>query len=228
MRIDIATLFPDMCESVLRESIIGRARKAGFVEINCHNIRDFSDDKHRRVDDYPYGGGKGMLMKAEPVYQCVEHICSLTHNKPRIIYMSPQGRRLDQEKVGQLSGFSNLVLICGHYEGLDQRLIDEIVDEEISVGDYVVTGGELPALILTDAVCRLLPGVLSDEECFRNESHYSGLLEYPQYTRPEVWRGRKVPEILLSGHHAKIQKWQEEQSLIKTNLINNQYNKTEK
>ncbi len=225
MRIDIVTLFPQMCERVLEESIIGRARRANLIEIHCHNIRDFSDDKHKRVDDYPYGGGKGMLMKAEPIYKCVEYICNLVSDNPKIIYMSPQGMRLEQKKVEQLSSGSNLILICGHYEGVDQRLIDEIVDEEISVGDYVVTGGELPALILTDAVCRLLPGVLSDETCFQNESHYNGMLEYPQYTRPEIWRGRRVPEVLLSGHHANIEKWQKEQSIMKTNFMKNKYNK---
>ncbi len=219
MRIDILTLFPEMCEAVLSESIIGRARKANLVTICCHNIRDYSEDKHRRVDDYPYGGGKGMLMKAEPVYQCVQSVLKNYDVKPKIIYMSAQGKRLTQNKVIELTKFDGLILICGHYEGIDQRLIDEIVDEEISIGDYVVTGGEMPAVILADAVCRLLPGVLSDEECFKSESHYNGLLEYPQYTRPEEWMGRKVPEVLLSGHHANIQKWKEEQSIKKTKYI---------
>lgn len=219
MRIDILTLFPEMCEAVLSESIIGRARKANLVTICCHNIRDYSKDKHRRVDDYPYGGGKGMLIKAEPVYKCVQSVLKNYGVKPKIIYMSAQGKRLTQHKVIELTKFDGLILICGHYEGIDQRLIDEIVDEEISIGDYVVTGGEMPAVILADAVCRLLPGVLSDEECFKSESHYNGLLEYPQYTRPEEWMGRKVPEVLLSGHHANIQKWKEEQSIKKTKYI---------
>lgn len=219
MRIDILTLFPEMCEAVLSESIIGRARKANLVTIYCHNIRDYSEDKHRRVDDYPYGGGKGMLIKAEPVYQCVQSVLKNYDVKPKIIYMSAQGKRLTQHKVIELTKFDGLILICGHYEGIDQRLIDEIVDEEISIGDYVVTGGEMPAVILADAVCRLLPGVLSDEECFKSESHYNGLLEYPQYTRPEEWMGRKVPEVLLSGHHANIKKWKEEQSIKKTKYI---------
>ena len=219
MRIDILTLFPEMCEVVLNESIIGRARKENLVTICCHNIRDYSGDKHRRVDDYPYGGGKGMLMKAEPVYQCVQSVLENYDVKPKIIYMSAQGKRLTQHKVIELTKFDGLILICGHYEGIDQRLIDEIVDEEISIGDYVVTGGEMPAVILADAVCRLLPGVLSDEECFKSESHYNGLLEYPQYTRPEEWMGRKVPEVLLSGHHANIKKWKEEQSIKKTRYI---------
>ncbi len=220
MKIDIATLFPNICETVLNESIIGRARKKNLVEINCHNIRHYSDNKHKKVDDYPYGGGKGMLMKAEPIYKCVKYICSLSKKIPKIIYMSPQGKRLEQQKVIELSKLDNIILICGHYEGIDQRLIDEIVDEEISIGDYVITGGELPALILTDAICRLLPGVLSDKSCFQNESHYNGLLEYPQYTRPQTWMGRNVPEVLLSGHHAKIEKWKIEQSIIKTKYRN--------
>lgn len=228
MRIDIATLFPTMCEVVLNESIIGRARKANLVEINCHNIRDYSDDKHKRVDDYPYGGGKGMLIKAEPVYKCVKDICDMISNKPKIIYMSPQGIKLDQRKVKELSELENIILICGHYEGIDQRLIDEIVDEEISIGDYVVTGGELPALILTDAICRLLPGVLSEEACFKSESHYDGRLEYPQYTRPREWKGRSVPEVLLSGHHANIERWQDEQSIKKTQDMKQMNIKNEK
>lgn len=227
MRIDIATLFPDMCDLVLRESIIGRAREKNLIKINCHNIRDFSDDKHKRVDDYPYGGGKGMLIKAEPVYSCVKSICNSleikNQTKPRIIYLSAQGKRLTQSKIKELASLENIILICGHYEGIDQRLIDEIVDEEISIGDYVVTGGELPALILTDAICRLLPGVLSDQECFMSESHYNdGVLEYPQYTRPYEWMGRKVPEVLISGHHANIKKWQEEKSIEKTKYIKQQ------
>lgn len=219
MRIDIITLFPEMCDMVLNESIIGRARRANLFKINCYNIRDYSDDKHRRVDDYPYGGGKGMLIKAEPIYRCVKDICNGISIKPKIIYMSPKGQTLTQNKVKELSKLNNIILICGHYEGIDQRLIDEVVDEEISIGDYVVTGGELPAIILTDAICRMLPGVLADESCFEDESHYNGLLEYPQYTRPEVWMGRKVPEVLLSGHHANIEKWKKEQSNIQTDLV---------
>ena len=215
MRIDIVTLFPKMCDVVLNESIIGRARKAKLFEINCYNIRDYSNDKHKRVDDYPYGGGKGMLIKAEPVYRCVKDICNVINTKPRIIYMSPKGQTLTQKKVKELAKLTNIILICGHYEGIDQRLIDEVVDEEISIGDYVVTGGELPAIILTDAICRMLPGVLADESCFKDESHYNGLLEYPQYTRPEIWMGRKVPEVLLSGHHANIEKWKKNNLSLK-------------
>lgn len=216
MRIDIITLFPEMCESVLSESIIGRAREAGAVEINCHQLRDFAFDKHRRVDDAPYGGGKGMLMMAEPIALCFEDICAKMQKRPHFIYMSPQGKTLNQERLKELSKLDAVCVLCGHYEGVDQRLIDEYVDEQISIGDYVLTGGELPALVFTDSLCRMLPGVLSDEECFERESHYSGLLEYPQYTRPASWRGKDVPEVLLSGHHANIEKWKQQQAVENT------------
>lgn len=212
MRIDIATLFPAMCEAVLNESVIGRARRAGYITLKCHNIRDYTLDKHRRVDDKAYGGGTGMLLQPQPVYDCVQAILGELGEtaKPRLIYLSPQGKTLTQELVKELSAEENLVLLCGHYEGIDQRVLDELSAEEISVGDYVVTGGELPALILADAVARLCPGVLPNEDAYSIESHYNGLLEHPQYTRPEVWRGRAVPEVLISGHHAKIREWQEE------------------
>lgn len=215
IRIDIATLFPAMCEAVLSESIVGRGRKAGRIEINCHNIRDYTLDKHNRVDDKAYGGGTGMVMQAQPIYDCVQAIRGqLGENAaPRLIYLSPQGKKLDQEKVKELAAEDNLILLCGHYEGVDQRVLDELNFEEISVGDYVVTGGELPALILTDAVARLQDGVLPNEDAYSIESHYNGLLEHPQYTRPEEWRGRRVPEVLISGHHANIKKWQDEMSL---------------
>lgn len=215
IRIDIATLFPAMCEAVLSESIVGRGRKAGHIEINCHNIRDYTLDKHNRVDDKAYGGGTGMVMQAQPIYDCVQAIRNqLGENAaPRLIFLSPQGKKLDQEKVKELAAEDNLVLLCGHYEGVDQRVLDELNFEEISVGDYVVTGGELPALILTDAVARLQDGVLPNEDAYSIESHYNGLLEHPQYTRPEEWRGRRVPEVLISGHHANIKKWQDEMSL---------------
>ncbi len=215
IRIDIATLFPAMCEAVLSESIVGRGRKAGHIEINCHNIRDYTLDKHNRVDDKAYGGGTGMVMQAQPIYDCVQAIRGqLGENAaPRLIYLSPQGKKLDQEKVKELAAEDNLILLCGHYEGVDQRVLDELNFEEISVGDYVVTGGELPALILTDAVARLQDGVLPNEDAYSIESHYNGLLEHPQYTRPEEWRGRRVPEVLISGHHANIKKWQDEMSL---------------
>ncbi|MGN0578132.1 MAG: tRNA (guanosine(37)-N1)-methyltransferase TrmD [Ruminiclostridium sp.] len=218
MRIDIATLFPEMCEAVLSESVVGRGRKAGFIEINCRNIRDYTLDKHRRVDDKAYGGGTGMVMQAQPVYDCIMSIISELGEKaqPRLIYMSPQGRTLNQEIVKELAGEENLIILCGHYEGIDQRVLDELNFEEISTGDYVVTGGELPAMILADAVARLQEGVLPNEEAYSIESHYNGLLEHPQYTRPEEWRGRRVPEVLISGHHANIKKWQEEMSVMVT------------
>lgn len=216
MRIDILTLFPEMCESVLGESIIGRARANGCVEINCINIRDYTLDKHNRVDDAPYGGGTGMIMQTQPIYDCYSALCEETNAKPHLIYLSPQGKTLTQERVKELSKLDNIVLLCGHYEGIDQRVIDEIVNEEISIGDYVLTGGELPALVLADSIARMLPGVLANEDAFTLESHYSGLLEYPQYTRPYEWHGEKVPDVLISGHHANIQKWQREQSLKRT------------
>ena len=218
MRLDIATLFPDMCEAFLSESIIGRARKSGAVEIACRNIREYTLDKHRKVDDKPFGGGTGMVMQAQPIYDCVMSIINELPESvtPRLIYMSPQGRPLTQDVVRELAAEEELIILCGHYEGVDQRVLDELEFEEISVGDYVVTGGELPALILTDAVCRLQEGVLPNEDAYSRESHYNGLLEYPQYTRPEEWRGRRVPEVLLSGHHANIRKWQDESSLAVT------------
>lgn len=213
MRIDIATLFPEMCERVLDESILGRARKAGKITVNCHNIRDWSKDKHRRVDDTTYGGGMGMLMQAEPIYRCFLDITKDMPQKPHTIYMSPKGKLFNQQKAIEFSKKENIFIICGHYEGVDQRIIDKIVDEEISVGDYVLTGGELPALIVADAVARLCDGVLSANVCFEDESHYNGLLEYPQYTKPEEWEGMKVPEVLLSGHHKNIDDWRKEKSL---------------
>lgn len=213
MKIDIMTLFPEMCENVLNESIIGRAQKAEKVEIVCHNIRDFANNKHNKVDDTPYGGGMGMVMAAEPIYNCYKSLYSEDEPKPRLIYMSPKGETLTQKKVVELSRLDRIVLLCGHYEGVDERVLEEIVDEQISLGDFVLTGGELPALCLADAVCRMLPGVLSDDLCFKEESHFSGLLEYPQYTKPAEWNGRAVPEVLLSGNHAEIAKWRRKQSL---------------
>lgn len=213
MKIDILTLFPEMCENVLNESIIGRARKAEKVELECHNIRDFANNKHNKVDDMPYGGGMGMVMSAEPIYNCYKSLYTEDEPKPHLIYLSPKGQTLTQKKVVELSKLDRLVLLCGHYEGVDERVLEEIVDEQISIGDFVLTGGELPALCLADAVCRMLPGVLSDDLCFEDESHFSGLLEYPQYTRPAVWNGREVPQVLLSGNHAEIAKWRRRQSL---------------
>lgn len=216
MIIDIMTLFPEMCEAFLSESIIGRARKKGVIEIKCHQIRDFAYDKHKRVDDTPYGGGKGMLMLAEPIYKCFENICNERGTRPMLIYMSPKGQVLNQNISKGLKNFENIAILCGHYEGVDQRVLDELVDMQISIGDYVLTGGELPALVLADTVARLVPGVLSENVCFEEESHYNGLLEHPQYTKPYEWRGKKVPDVLLSGHHANIEKWKHEQALIET------------
>ena len=216
MRIDILTLFPEMCETVCSESIIGRARNAGKVEIVCTNIRDFSGNKWNKVDDTPYGGGMGMIMAADPIYNCFKSLYNENEPKPHLVYMSPKGKTFDQKKAVELSKLDRVVLLCGHYEGIDQRVIDEIVDEELSVGDYVLTGGELPALTVADAVCRMLPGVLSDDICFEEESHFDGLLEYPQYTRPPVWHEKEVPEILLSGNHGKIAEWRRVKSIEAT------------
>ncbi len=210
------TLFPAMCETVMGESIIGRARKAGKVEIVCTDIRDFAGNKHNKVDDMPYGGGMGMVMAAQPIYDCYKSLYGEDEPKPHLIYMSPKGKIFDQKRARELSELDRIVLLCGHYEGVDERVIEEIVDEELSIGDFVLTGGELPALAVADAVCRMLPGVLSDELCFEEESHFSGLLEYPQYTRPAEWHGKEVPEVLLSGNHAKIDEWRRMQSLMIT------------
>ena len=215
MKFDIMTLFPELVKTVLNESVIGRAQKSGAIEINCHNIRDFSKDKHRRVDDTPYGGGKGMLMMAPPIYDCYKYIIDKNDDvlTRKVIFMSPSGTVFNQKKAEELSKYDNLIILCGHYEGVDKRIIDEIVDEEISIGDFVLTGGEIPACILVDAVARLTDGVLSDPECYEKESISSGLLEYPQYTRPYEFHGACVPEVLISGNHAKIDEWRQEQAL---------------
>ncbi|MDE5946001.1 MAG: tRNA (guanosine(37)-N1)-methyltransferase TrmD [Oscillospiraceae bacterium] len=213
MKIEIATLFPEMCEAVLGESIIGRARKKGAIELKCRNIRDYTLDKHRRVDDIPYGGGMGMVMQCDPIFNCYNAVCNENNAKPHTIYMSPKGKIFNQEKAVELSRRDFIFIICGHYEGVDQRIIDKIVDEEISVGDYVLTGGEIPAMIVTDAVARMCDGVLSNSQCFEDESIYSGLLEYPHYTRPEIWQGEAVPSVLLSGHHKNIAEWRNSKSL---------------
>lgn len=213
MRIDIATLFPEMCEAILSESIVGRARKKGALEIYCHQIRDYTNDKHRRVDDIPYGGGMGMVMQADPIYNCYNTVCEQLGAKPHTIYMTPKGSVFNQKKAVQLAQLDNIFLLCGHYEGVDQRILDKIVDEEISIGDYVLTGGELPAAVLTDAVARMCDGVLSSPECYQDESHFGGLLEYPQYTRPEIWQEEAVPSVLLSGHHKNIAEWRLKKSL---------------
>lgn len=221
MRFDIMTLFPELVSTVLSESIIGRAQKNGTITVKAHNIRDYSEDKHHRVDDTPYGGGMGMLMAAPPIYNCYKAVVSeaddALQNKENIrrhvIFMSPKGKILTQEKAAELSGYDNIIILCGHYEGVDQRIIDEIVDEEISIGNYVLTGGEIPACILIDCVSRLVPGVLSADECYESESIACGMLEYPQYTRPPVFHGVAVPDVLLSGHHANIEKWRYEKAL---------------
>ena len=217
MTFDVMTLFPELIDKITSESIIGRARKSGAVTVRTHNIRDYSQDKHRRVDDTPYGGGMGMLMMAPPIYNCYEAIVEKTAcENRRVIYMSPKGKVLNHEKAMELSKYDQLIVLCGHYEGVDQRIVDEIVDEEISIGDYVLTGGEIPACILVDCVARLVDGVLSDKECFEKESISGGVLEYPQYTRPYEFHGKKVPDILISGHHENIDKWREEQALAVT------------
>ena len=218
MRFDIMTLFPELVTTVLGESIIGRAQKSGAIEIKAHNIRDYSEDKHKRVDDTPYGGGMGMLMAAPPIYNCYEAIMDEVgeNSKKRVVFMSPKGKILDQKKAEELSKYDELIILCGHYEGVDQRIIDEIVDEEISIGNYILTGGEIPACILVDAVSRLVPGVLSADECFESESIACGMLEYPQYTRPYEFHGVKVPDVLISGHHANIEKWRYERAVEMT------------
>ena len=216
MIFDIMTLFPDLVNYVLGESVIGRAQKSGAIEVKCHNIRDYSKDKHRRVDDTPYGGGKGMLMMAPPIYDCFEAIVEareIPAEKRKVVYMSPAGSVLNQSIAEELSECDHLVILCGHYEGVDRRIIDEIVDEEISIGDFVLTGGEIPACILVDSVARLVDGVLSDPECYLDESITGGLLEHPQYTRPYEFHGVKVPDVLISGHHENIAKWRKERSL---------------
>lgn len=217
MRIDILTLFPEAVDAMLRESIIGRARVQGLITIGCHQIREYTKNKQKQVDDYPYGGGMGMVMNADPLYNAWAHVVELLGCRPHTIYLSPQGAVFSQAHARRLAqGNQNLILVCGHYEGVDERFIEECVDEELSIGDFVLTGGEIPAMAVTDAICRMIPGVLSDEECFTEESHYSGLLEYPQYTRPAEWHGKAIPEILLSGHHANIKKWRRRESLRRT------------
>ena len=218
MKIDIMTLFPDTMNAMLHESILGRAAKKGIIEINCVQIRDFTENKQCQVDDYPYGGGWGCIMMAQPLKSCLENIMSTScGRRSRVIYMSPQGAPYTQETAKRLKNdYDHLVLVCGHYEGIDERFIEECVDEEISIGDYVLTGGEIAAMAVADSVCRLVPGVLSDEECFTGESHWDGVLEYPQYTRPEVWEGRAVPEVLLCGDHAAVDEWRRKKSLERT------------
>ena len=229
MRIDILTLFPQMFDGILKESILGRAQEKDLLFVNTIDIRKFSTNKHKKVDDYPYGGGQGMLMAVTPIYNAYKWVLENSTKKPYVIYMSPQGKLFNQNMAKELSAKEHIVLLCGHYEGVDQRIIDEIVDEEISVGDYVLTGGELPSMILVDCVARLLPDVLSNEKCFLDESHTEGLLEYPQYTRPREFLGRGVPSVLLSGNHENIRKWRHEKSLENTKIkrpdLYNEYKK---
>ena len=214
MRFDVLTLFPDMVASVLGTSITGRAADAGYIEIHTHDIRDFSDNVHRHVDDTPYGGGSGMVMMPEPVFGCVKSVPRVGKN--RVIYMSPKGGVLTQSKARELASLDQLIILCGHYEGIDQRVLDECVDEEISIGDYVLTGGELPACVLVDCVSRMIDGVLAEEASYTDESIFAGLLEYPHYTRPQVWHGVEVPEVLRSGDHQKIDEWRYRQSIETT------------
>ncbi|MCL2819932.1 MAG: tRNA (guanosine(37)-N1)-methyltransferase TrmD [Oscillospiraceae bacterium] len=217
MRIDIMTLFPDVVGDMLSESILGRGQERGFIRIECHQIRDFTANKQRQVDDYPYGGGRGCVMLAQPLYDCKKSICDEAGRDIYTIYMSPCGSVFKQSDARRLQKeHDRLIIVCGRYEGVDERFIEECVDEELSIGDFVLTGGEIPAMAVADAICRLVPGVLPDEECFTDESHWNGLLEYPQYTRPETWQNKKVPEVLLSGHHENISKWRMKQSLDRT------------
>ena len=216
MRVDILTLFPDTVGDVLSESILGRAQERGFIRIETHQIRDYTANKQNQVDDYPYGGGRGAVMTADPLYRCWEAVCDQAGGPVHTIYLSPCGKTFKQEDAIRLSRLDNLILVCGHYEGIDQRFIDECVDEELSLGDFVLTGGEIPAMALADAVCRMVPGVLPEEECFTEESHWNNLLEYPQYSRPAEWHGRTVPEVLLSGHHENVAKWRRKESYKRT------------
>lgn len=219
MKFSIMTLFPEMVKNGLNTSIIGRAVKAGLLEINAYNIRDFSEDKHKHVDDYPYGGGAGMVMAPEPIYACYKGILSKSVSKnPRVIYLTPQGKTFNQGMARELAMEDELVFLCGHYEGVDERIIEEIVTDNVSIGDYVLSGGELAVMVMIDAISRNVPGVLSNSESGTDESFEGNMLEYPQYTRPPVWNNREVPDVLLSGHHAKIEQWRREKSIERTFL----------
>ena len=214
MKISILTLFPEMCEAFVNESIIGRAVKNEKVDIKCINIRDYANNKHNKVDDTPYGGGMGMIMSAEPIYNAYKSVCD--GEKPHLVYLSPKGKTFTQQKAVELSKLDHLVLLCGHYEGIDERVLEEIVTDYVSIGDYVLTGGELPAMVMIDAISRFVPGVLSNDESAQTESFHDDLLEYPQYTRPAVWMGKEVPAVLLSGDHKKVEEWRLEQSISRT------------
>ncbi len=220
MRIDIATLFPEMCENVLSQSIIGRAEKKGAIETHCHQIRDYTLNRQKQTDDYPYGGGHGMVMYAQPIADCLRDIIKQVEeqNRPRphIVFLTAGGARYTEEHAKRLAKYDAITLVCGHYEGIDERVIEAFADEEISIGDYILTGGELASLVVADSVLRLQEGVLSEKCGYEEESYWNGLLEYPQYTRPENWEGKSVPSILLSGHHGNIEKWREEQSKERT------------
>jgi len=216
MRIDVLTLFPEMLAGPFDHSIIGRARQAGVLEIAVHNPRDYATDKHHIVDDYAYGGGPGMVMKPEPVFECVDAVQAMAEPRGKVVLLTPQGRLLTHEIVAELAREPRLIVICGHYEGFDERVRESLADDEISIGDYVLSGGEPAAIVLVDAVARHQPGVLGSEESLEEESHAQGLLEYPQYTRPPEYRGMAVPEILLSGHHAEIAKWRRRQAILRT------------
>lgn len=216
MKFHVLTLFPDMVRNGLETSITGRAIDRGTIDLNVVNIRDFSHDKHRHVDDYPYGGGAGMVMQPDPIYEAWTHVTEGMDQKPRVIYLTPQGRVFRQDMARELAHEEELIFLCGHYEGVDERVLDEIVTDQVSIGDYVLTGGELAAMVMIDAISRMVPGVLTNEESGTYESFYNNLLEYPQYTRPPVFRGREVPEVLLSGHHARIEEWRRRQSLERT------------
>ena len=217
MRFDIMTLFPEAVSPMLNASILGRAQKKGLIEIHAHQIRDYTVNRQNQVDDYPYGGGRGAIMQCDPLWRCWCAVCDELSAPVHTVFLSPCGPAVDQAKARQLeASYDNLILVCGHYEGVDQRFLDECVDEEISMGDFVLTGGEIPAMAIVDAVSRLIPGVLGDEICFTDESHWNGLLEYPQYSRPDEWHGLRVPEVLLSGHHANIEAWRREMSLRRT------------
>ena len=216
MNFHILTLFPEMVMDGLNTSIIGRAQSKGLLSVEAINIRDFAENKHNRVDDYTYGGGAGMLMQAGPVYGAYRSVVEKAKSKPRVIYLSPQGETFSQTKAEEFAKEEELIFLCGHYEGIDERVLEEIVTDYVSIGDYVLTGGELPAMVMIDAISRLIPGVLHNDVSAEFESFQDNLLEYPQYTRPEEWHGKKVPEILLSGHHANVEKWRREQSIIRT------------